>query len=72
MTKLLEKAIAEISKRSTDEQDGIAALILDELADEELWDKQFTSSQSQLSQIADKVRADIKAGNVQKAGWDEL
>src|SRR5262249_31135942 len=37
MTQLLEKALAEIRKRPESEQDAIAALILEELADERRW-----------------------------------
>jgi hypothetical protein len=34
MTQLLEQALAEVRKLSAPEQDAIAALILEELADE--------------------------------------
>lgn len=36
------------------------------LADEKHWDRQFAKSQESLSKMADKVRADIKAGRNQK------
>jgi hypothetical protein len=64
MTQLLEKALTEVYKLSPEKQDAIAAIILEELEDEQRWDKAFVESQDQLAQLAQKVRADIKAGCV--------
>ena len=72
MTQLLERAWAEVSKLPPEEQDAIAAIILQELEDEQRWDKTFAASQSKLSQLAGKVREDIRAGRVRKMGFDEL
>ena len=44
MTKLLEQAIAQVKQLSEPEQDTIAALILEELEDERLWNEAFSSS----------------------------
>lgn len=72
MTKLLEKAIAQVNKLSETDQDTIAALILDEIADEQEWDAAFAQSQDQLAKLAEKTREDIKAGRTKKMGFDEL
>lgn len=72
MTHLLEKVLIEVYKLSPEQQDAIAAIILEELEDEQRWDKAFAESQDQLTQLAQKVRADIKAGHVKKMGIDEL
>jgi hypothetical protein len=72
MTKLLEKALAEIQKLSEQDQDSIAQIILEEIEDERKWDEAFAKSQHKLSKIAEKVRADIKAGKVKKIGIDQL
>ena len=72
MTQLLEKAIAEIYKLPATDQDAIAAMILDELADEQQWDMIFARSQDKLAKLAERVREDIKAGRVMKMGFDEL
>ena len=64
MTQLLEKALTEVYKLSPEKQDAIAAIILEELEDEQRWDKAFADSQDQLAQLAQKVRADIKVGRV--------
>ena len=72
MTQLLEKVLTEVYKLPPEKQDAIAAVILEELEDERLWDKTFAESQDQLAQLARKVRADIKAGRIKKMGIDEL
>ena len=72
MTQLLEKALAEIAKLAPEAQDAIAALILEELEDEQRWDAAFAASQSQLTKLAEKVRDDIRADRVRKMGFDEL
>lgn len=72
MTQLLEKALAEVQKLTDPDQDAIAAMILDELADERRWDLAFARSQEQLGRLADRVRQDIRAGRVRNARIDEL
>ena len=72
MTQLLEKVLTEVYKLPPEKQDAIAAMILEELEDEQLWDKAFAESQDKLAQLARKVRADIKAGRIRKMGIDEL
>ena len=72
MTSLLKKALNEVYKLSPEEQDAIAAVILEELEDEQRWNKAFAESQDKLVQLAHKVRADIKAGHSQKMDIDEL
>lgn len=72
MTQLLEKVLTEVYKLPPERQDAIAAVILEELEDEQLWDQAFAESQDKLAQLARKVRADIKAGRIKKMGIDEL
>ena len=72
MTELLEKAISEIHKLPAEQQDAIAALILDELADEQQWDMAFARSQEKLARLAQKAREDVRAGRVKEIGFDEL
>jgi urease gamma subunit len=72
VTTMLEKAISEVQKLSASEQDAIAAVILEELADERRWDEAFANSQDQLARVAAKVKEDIRAGRIKKAGIDEL
>jgi hypothetical protein len=62
MTQLLEQALTEVKKLPETEQNAIATLILDELADERRWQESFARSQDQLSRVAAKVREDIRCG----------
>jgi hypothetical protein len=72
MSQLLEKALAQVSRLPEPDQDAIASLILDELADDRLWNEAFARSQEQLGRLADRVRQDIRAGRVRNIGIDEL
>jgi hypothetical protein len=64
MTRLLEQALAEVRKLSDSGQDAIAALILEELADDERWEESFANSRSLLACLVAKAEDDIKAGRV--------
>lgn len=72
MTALLEQALAELHKLPPDQQDTIAALILEELTDEEKWNRAFDQSQEAFTRLADKVRSEKRAGKVKSLGFDEL
>jgi hypothetical protein len=72
MTQLLEQALAQLSKLSDSDQNAIAALILDELADEQRWQESFANSQDQLAVLAERARQEIQAGRVRDIGIDEL
>lgn len=72
MTQLMQDALAKVQTLAPDEQDAIAQVILDELEDERRWTQSFAQSQDALGRLADKVRADIRAGKVQQIGMDEL
>ncbi|TLY27239.1 MAG: hypothetical protein E6K56_11705 [Ignavibacteria bacterium] len=62
MTKLLKKAIAATEKLSEAEQDTIATMILEELADDERWEQSFAHSKKQLSILAKEALEESKAG----------
>jgi hypothetical protein len=72
MTQLLEHALVEIKKLSESDQDAIASLILEELADEQRWQESFARSPDVLRRLAEKAREDIRAGRVREVGIDEL
>jgi hypothetical protein len=50
----------------------IAALILEELEDEELWDKKFEHSQDALAFLAAEAIAEDRAGNTQELDSETL
>ncbi len=62
MTKLLEKALNEMAKLPSAEQDAIAALVLDELASEQKWSELFSQSQDFLAKMAEEALAEDRAG----------
>ena len=72
MTTLLEQAIDQLRKCSPAEQDTIAALILEELADETRWDEAFAASQPEIEQLAEKVRAKIRSGQTRDMRIEDL
>ncbi len=72
MTHLLEQAIAKVSDLAPADQDAIAAMILEELEDEQRWAASFASSQNVLARLAKKVRGEISAGRTREIGIDEL
>ena len=70
MTALLEQALAELHKLPPDQQDAIAALILEELTDEEKWNRAFDQSQDALARLAEKVRIEKRAAaEAQAVSW---
>ena len=71
MTSLFQKAVAAVEKLPDDEQDTVAALILEEIADEDTWTGSFARSQDPLARLADEARADVRGGRAKDGGWDE-
>lgn len=66
MTKLLDKAFAEAAKLSDQEQEALAAWILEELTSERRWEEAFTASADALARLADEAVAEHKAGQTQE------
>lgn len=52
MTKLLEKAFEVANRLPADQQDALAALVLDEISSEKRWDEAFGKSQDVLATLA--------------------
>lgn len=57
MTELLERAIARLKTLSASEQEAIAALIMEELADDRCWDEAFSRSPDLLAQLVASAMA---------------
>ena len=65
MTELLQRAIAEVSKLSDEQQDVIATRLLAELEDEQAWQDRFkATTDTQWNNLAALVRQDIAADEV--------
>jgi hypothetical protein len=72
MTQLLEKAFAEASKLSPEEQDAFARWMLEELADDERWQKSFELSADLLERMADEALTEHRAGKTEELDPDNL
>jgi hypothetical protein len=72
MTRALDVAIAKLATLPADEQDRIAEWLLDELRDDEHWERQFANSQDALSKLAAEARADRTAGRATELDPDKL
>lgn len=62
MTKLLEKAFEVATKLPPEQQDALAALVLDEISSEKRWDEAFAKSQDVLAALAKDVLEAHAAG----------
>ena len=64
MNALLDKALAEVARLPEEEQETIAALILEGIAAERGWDERFAKTQDQLGALARSARAEAARGDV--------
>ncbi len=65
MTQLLEQAYGRVAGLPATEQDAIAALILEELEDEDRWQRAFGRSAEALSRLAAEALSEHQAGRTQ-------
>jgi hypothetical protein len=54
------------------EQDTIAALILEEIADDARWEAAFAASHPEIEQLAERVRAKIRSGQTRDMRIEDL
>ncbi|MFY9227081.1 MAG: hypothetical protein WAQ98_30710 [Blastocatellia bacterium] len=62
MTELLEKAFSEVAKLPAKQQDEIAQRLLEELSDEEKWEKSFASSEKKLRFLVEEALNEHRNG----------
>ncbi len=72
MTKLLEDVLRKASTLSEEDQDALAAILLEELASEDRWLKAFEQSQGELSKLADEALEEFKLGRTKLLDTDKL
>ena len=72
MTQLLEKAFEKASELPEEEQDDLAAFILEELESERQWEQAFSESQDELERLADEALEKHNAGDSGKLDPGEL
>ena len=72
MTRSLEQAFEAASQLSSDEQDVLAARMLQEIAWEKKWESALTDDPEKLRSLLKEARQDIKAGRVQELRVDDI
>ena len=72
MTKILEEALAELSKLSETEQDAIGAWLLEELASEQGWENLFSESSDLLEGLASDALAEHQRSRTRELDPDQL
>jgi hypothetical protein len=66
MTTLLEQAFAEAASLPPEDQDALAALIMEELRAEQRWQRDLEQSQATLEQLADEALDDLRSGRTRQ------
>ena len=70
MTHALVAAIAQAEKLPPEEQDVLAAILLEEIASEQRWSQSFARSEHVLEALATEALAELEAGKTRPL--DEL
>ncbi len=66
MTKSLEEAFAKASKLPPEEQDAVAAWLLEELESENRWERLFARSKEVLGKLAAEALAEHRGGETEE------
>ena len=72
MTKLLEAAFAAAAKLKPEDQDSLAAAILEEVAADARWTAAFHHAPDALEQLADEALDEHRAGRTEPLDPDRL
>ena len=72
MTRTLDAALAKLATLPPEEQDRVGNWLLEELHDDEQWNRQFAVSQDALSKLAAEVLADDAAGRTRTLDPEKL
>ena len=65
MSQALSAAVATAAQLPEEEQDALAAILLEEMKSEEHWSALFADSQNLLEQMANQAMQDFQAGRVE-------
>jgi hypothetical protein len=65
MTQALSAAVATAAQLPEEEQDALAAILLEEMESEERWNALFADSQNLLERMANEAIQDFQAGRVE-------
>ena len=72
MSQMLDKAVEQAKRLPVDQQDAIAAIILEEIADEQRWQAAFARSSDALAQLAAEAEKEDRAGLTEPLDPDAL
>ena len=72
MTSLLKKAFNLAQRLPDNEQDALAAVIIDEMASDLRWQKAFDGSADALDRLADEALAEYRAGETLPLDLDKM
>jgi len=72
MTEMFAKAVEQVNRLADEQQDAIAALILEEIEDEARWDALFARSQDVLEQLAAEAEEEDRQGLTKELDPDSL
>ena len=72
MTRSLEQAFEAASQLSSDEQDVLAAQMLQEIAWEKKWESALNDDPEKLRSLLKEARQDIKTGRVEELRVDDI
>lgn len=72
MTELLQKAFDQAATLPPEDQDAIAARLIDEIESERRWDDLFSRSQDLLEKMANEALAEHRSGLTEPLDPDNL
>ena len=72
MTELLEQAISKIRTLSSDQQETLATIILEEIEEEKQWDQSFTRSPDLLDKLAAEAMTEYRQGKTKELDPETL
>ncbi len=72
MSEMLDKAVEQAKRLPADQQDAIAAIILEEIADERRWYAAFARSHDALEQLAAEAEQEDREGLTEALDPDTL
>lgn len=72
VSEMLEKAIEKVSHLSTEEQDALAEIMLQEMESEKRWDEAFKNSQDQLAKLGEEALKELREGRTKPLDPEKL
>ena len=72
MSQLLEEAVAELRKLPLEDQDALAAILLEEIEDDRRWEESFARFPGKLAALASRAAEQVKAGQSKPVGFGDL